>query len=116
MRRSVRPGGHLVIGDGFLSRAERATWPGYEYYRSREETLRKLTAYATLVREVTIPAEELAAVNRQTTSQIRARAEDLTRRHPELADRLTGLVESEEAECEFLERETVEAIWLLRRD
>ena len=45
VRRIVRPGGVLVIDDGFLEGDAGRTPPGYGYYRSRGETVRELTSH-----------------------------------------------------------------------
>jgi SAM-dependent methyltransferase len=116
MRRAVRGGGFLVVDDGFLDDATGARPPGYEYYRTREETLVELTSFGDeLVGERLVPRRELDRCNRRNTRLIRARAGELAMQHPEVADELAIYVRSEEEECEFLESRTRAAIWLLRR-
>lgn len=45
LRRSVHPGGYILIDDGFLAGSSKIERPGYEHYAPHAETLRKLTAY-----------------------------------------------------------------------
>jgi SAM-dependent methyltransferase len=116
MRRIVRPGGTLVIDDGFLKRDAGRTPPGYGYYRSRDETIRELTSHGDrMMHERLVPADELRECNRINTELIRARAAELADRAPELADALERYVQSEVEECAFLESRTTAAIWLLER-
>ncbi|MFQ5349901.1 MAG: class I SAM-dependent methyltransferase [Thermoanaerobaculia bacterium] len=116
MRRAVGPGGFVLVDDGFLLDEEPATEPGYEYYRSRADTVAELTSHGeVLVHEALVPQAELEAYNRRNNRFIRARARGLSTEHPELAEELALFVRSEQEECEFLESRTRAAIWLLRR-
>jgi SAM-dependent methyltransferase len=116
MRRIVRRGGYLVIDDGFLNEATRSNRPGYEYYRSRDDTVLELTSHGDrLVRELLVPRGELEEYNQRNTDLIRSRTKEIAKRRPELAEALSLYVQSEEAECEFLEARTTPAVWLLER-
>ncbi len=116
VRRIVRPGGALVIDDGFLADDAGPRRPGYEYYRSRGETIRELRSHGDrLIQERLVPAEELKQYNRTNTESIRRRAAELAARRPDLAEALERYLQSEEEECAFLESRTTAAIWLLER-
>jgi cyclopropane fatty-acyl-phospholipid synthase-like methyltransferase len=116
LRQPVRPGGYLVIDDGFLAGTEHIHQPGYESYVSHHDTLRSLAAHGDeILREVIIPADDLREVNRRQTALIRKRAEGLSRQHPDAADSLARYVERQERECALLETEVEGAVWLLRR-
>ncbi len=116
LRRSVRPGGYLVIDDGFLAGGERIRDPGHESYVPHDETLRLLTAHGDeIMREVIVPVDDIREVNRRQTALIRKRAEGLARRYPDAADSLAQYVERQERECAVLETDVVGAVWLLRR-
>jgi len=117
VRRIVRPGGVLVIDDGFLENDAGPTPPGYGYYRSRGETVRELTSHGDrMMDERLVPADELREYNRINTELIRRRAAELAARAPELAEALERYVQSEAEECAFLESRTTAAIWLLERN
>lgn len=116
MRRIVRPGGVLVIDDGFLESDAGPTPPGYGYYRSRAETVRELTSHGDrMMDELLVPDDELREYNRINTESIRRRAAEVAAGAPELAEPLERYVRSEVEECAFLESRTTGAIWLLQR-
>jgi tRNA/tmRNA/rRNA uracil-C5-methylase (TrmA/RlmC/RlmD family) len=116
VRRTVRSGGLMVIDDGFLEGTAQAVRPGYEYYRSRDETVEELTSQGDqLVREVAVRRSELEEYNRRNNEVIRWRADEIAQRRPGLAEALERFVQSEVEECEFLESETTAAIWLLEK-
>ena len=116
LRRAVRHGGYIVVNDGFLAEGATIDGPGYGHYAGRDEIVRRLTAHGDeLLREVVIPAERMAAYNRETTEQIRRRAESLTRRRPEVREPVLAYVERQERECETLEAGFVGAAWLLEK-
>ena len=116
LRQSVRPGGYMVIDDGFLAGTKPIRQPGYESYVPHDETVRLLTAHGDeVLREVIIPVDDVRETNRRQTELIRKRAEGLARRHPDAAASLAQYVERQERECALLETEVVGAVWLLRR-
>ncbi|MBE0448716.1 MAG: methyltransferase domain-containing protein [Actinobacteria bacterium] len=117
LRPASRPRGYMVIDDGFLAHASRLDRPGYQHYRSHEETIRQLTSYGdTLVQERIIPVEQLKAYNQKNTQLIQKRANKLAQQHPEIADSFERYVRWQEAESYILETETIPAIWLLQRN
>ncbi|MEE8585961.1 MAG: class I SAM-dependent methyltransferase [Acidobacteriota bacterium] len=74
LRRLARPGGYIVIEDGFLANGV-AHLPGCEGYVGRSETLRRLTAFGDLlVQEVVCSTEETRSLNERNTALIRQRA------------------------------------------
>lgn len=116
LRRVVRHNGYIVIDDGFLATEPAIERSGYDHYTSREETHRLLTRHGDeLLEETLIPLSEVEACNRENNRCIRARAKGLAKRFPEHADRLTGYVDSQLAECEVLESSITAAVWLLER-
>ncbi len=116
LRQTVRPGGYMVLDDGYLSRKERVDYPGYEHCRDRETTLRELTAHGDrLVKEVVIPFTDLMAYNARNNEVIARRVTEVSLRHPELREQLLRYQQAEIEECLLLETETVAAILLLQR-
>jgi 2-polyprenyl-3-methyl-5-hydroxy-6-metoxy-1,4-benzoquinol methylase len=115
LRTLARPGGHLVIEDGFLADgAVRAS--GYEAHAGRDETLRRLTAFGDeVVHEVVWTAEETRSQNERNTELIRARARGLRERHPDLARPIDEYVARQERETRVLGSDVVCALWVLRR-
>lgn len=116
MRVAVRPGGYIVIDDGFLTRRDSVDRPGYGHYASHRETLRRLASRGDkLLGERIYTVEETRAINLDYIHHASRRAEGLMRRHPELAAALQGYLADQESECEFIDREITDAIWLLQR-
>lgn len=117
IRCCVRPGGWLVIGDGFLTGpASGPRLPGYGYYRPHDETIRQLTAHGdAIAREILVTSEELTKQNRDDLANLRKRVRQLAGTHPEYGELLERFLSAQEAEYDFLNSVTGEAIWLLRR-
>jgi len=116
LRRGVRPGGYILIDDGYLSRKDQIDYPGYEPYRNRETTLRELTAYGDeLLKEVEVPLSEVKAYNARNNEVIAQRVAALCERHPEWAEELRAFQQAEIEECRRIEEETAAAILLLQR-
>jgi hypothetical protein len=115
LRRQVRPGGLVLVADGFLAEGVDAL-PGYEGCASRADTLAELAAFGdALVRETVTPVAETRAANDRYTALIRNRAEKLRLLHPDLAPLLDAYVARQEHEVDQIERGFVCATWLLRR-
>lgn len=115
LRRQARPGGLVLIADGFLAEGVDAL-RGYEGCSSRADTVRQLAAFGdVLVREIVTSPAETRAENDRYTALIRGRAERLRHRHPDLAGLLDAYVERQEHEVDQIERGFVCATWVLRR-
>ena len=116
LRRSVRPGGLIVIDDGYLIDPSAAGRPGYEHYLSREDTRRFLCCHGDeILREVLVDGRDALIENRRITALIRARALELCSREPQHADLFMEYVARQETETEFLDERFQGAVWLLRR-
>lgn len=116
LRQAVRPGGYMVIDDGFLAGTAKMEQAGYAHYASRDETLRQLAAHGDrLLREIVVSPERMRAGNRRNTELIRRRADRLAHVHPDLAPLFDWYVAQQEEDSEILETETVDALWLLQR-
>lgn len=119
LRRCLRPGGHLVLCDGFLSRpmAPDARPRGYEYYEVHEETVRQLAAHGDrLVREIVVSREELGRQSRRDLASLRRQTRRLSESRPEHRRALEQFLAAQEAEYGFLDACTEESVWLLRRE
>jgi len=115
LRRLVRPGGWMVIEDGFLADGV-AQSPGWEAYADNSETLRRLTAFGDeLIQEIVSSAEETRSVNERNTALIRRRAHRLKAAHPDLAGAIEEYLATQERETEILGTQVTCAVWVLRR-
>jgi SAM-dependent methyltransferase len=116
LRGLVRQCGYMVIEGGFLTWAESIDRPGYDHYMSHERTLAGLGKHGdTLLEESIHTAEETRAFNDEYLHHIKRRAEELAHRQPEAARALRTYVAKQESECEFIDREITNAVWLLQR-
>lgn len=114
LRTLVRPGGHIVIDDGFLAEGV-AQLPKYDGYANRTETLRQLTSFGDLlVCTVECSAEETRSVNEKNTAAIRKRAHALREKHRDLAELLDEYVARQERETRTLGTDLICALWVLR--
>jgi ubiquinone/menaquinone biosynthesis C-methylase UbiE len=116
MRKAVRPGGYMLIDDGFLTRAVAVNHPGYAHLTSYDRAIEYLQAHGdSVVAERIYSVEETRAVNVDYIGHISRRAAGVVERHPEAAEALHRYISSQESECEFIDREITGAIWLLQR-
>lgn len=115
LRTLVRPGGYIVIEDGFFADGV-AGLPGCKGYADRKETRRRLTSHGDrLVTEVLCPAEETRLVNERNNALIQKRASLLRVRHPDLAEAIDEYVAGQQRETEILGADLICAVWVLQR-
>ena len=115
LRRLVRPGGYIVVEDGFLADGVPHR-PAAEGYAGHSETLRQLSACGDVVaREVICPEEQTRSVNRKNTDLIRQRASLLRASHPGSAQLIDEYVARQDRETQILGTDVLCAIWVLRR-
>ncbi len=114
MRGLVREGGLMVIDDGFLVEARGAA--EWARYRGLAETRRLMESYGdAIVAEQIVEEAEQGESDARLTALIRARAEGLSARRPELAGLLTEYVATQERASATLARTMRYAMWVLRR-
>lgn len=115
IRRFVRPGGFMLICDGYIKDGGTSGFPGFESYASRDETLRRLQSHGdALRREMIEPTDHSEAYAREI-AQIEKRAEGLAARRPELKADVMRYLENQRREYAHLETNFVSAIWMLER-
>jgi cyclopropane fatty-acyl-phospholipid synthase-like methyltransferase len=115
LRGLTRPGGLIVIDDGFLAPGvdRRGRYPAYP---GHDEMLKRLTAFGDgLLRETIFDADATRAVNMANTALIRQRAAGLKQQHPELAEAIDAYVARQEVESERLGHDLIGAMWVLER-
>ncbi len=116
LRRLVRPGGWIVLDDGFLAREGAAPGPAYARHAGHARTLARLSSSGDrLLLEIVGSAAETRAGNERNTAAIRARAQGLVERHPQAAALIEAYVERQERETELLGADFVCALWVLER-
>lgn len=115
LRRTVRPGGYILIDDGFLSGEKPVDRAGYGHYAPHAATLRQLTSHGDTVVEERLTIEETAAINSEYLDLIRKNGETLIRSKPDSREHVEGYIRSQELECEIIDRSITGAIWLLKK-
>ena len=113
--RRVKPGGLMVLDDGFLSDGV-APAGDYIEYTDHQQTLARLTVHGDRVlSEQIIDADRLAEMNSDYTWRIAARAEQIAERHPELAKPLDDYVTRQWQETDLLGKDVVCALWVIAK-
>lgn len=113
IRRCARPGGYLIIADGFRATETSATWANYADHR---HTLAQLMAHGdVLLEEVLLSPEQMTGLRPSDITQIAQRAEKLAQLHPESADLLIQFVDSIGRAAERWQTEMKAAIWVLMK-
>jgi cyclopropane fatty-acyl-phospholipid synthase-like methyltransferase len=115
LRRTLRPGGYILIDDGFLSGGEPIDRAGYGHYAPHAETLRQLTSQGDILVEERLTIEETRSINLEYMDLIRRNGEKLIRRRPDIKDQVHDYIRSQEVECEIIEHSITGAIWLLQK-
>jgi SAM-dependent methyltransferase len=116
LRQCVRPGGYILIDDGYLADSVDSTPPGYEGLLPYDGIVAALTAHGDrVVREVTQSPETWHADENRIIESIRRRAETLAVRHPQAAGPINEYVRRQEREYVTLKAIHIPATWLLQR-
>ncbi len=116
LRSCVRPGGYLVIDDGFLAPGCVVKVAGYEAYAEYEETIRRLTAHGDKLITEYLPApQDMQRIYAVETDAIRRRALQLARKHPDAAPILNQYAARQRTETELAAHAVRSAVWLLQR-
>lgn len=113
--RTIRPGGYILLDDGFIHDAQQALRFKHQYLTKAEwvQTFQENRLTICACREA---AREIdPAAYAEDLDNIRKRAEELTRQHPEKAELFRQYVASQQAEYEDLQDGLVGAVWLLRK-
>ena len=121
IRQYVKPGGYVIVSDVFVADGGSTDFAGFEQYGDHAQTTKWLTAAGDrLVREVRDSGDEDedADVDVDVDSEdelIAARADEIARRHPEVADAVRQFASSQKAENDYVSANLVDAVWVLQR-
>jgi len=114
LRRLVRPGGLIVIDDGYLV-GRPPNQPGWESYVSLEETERRLTQHGDRIEVRLDRRSSMEAFDQDSAAAIERRAENLARRRPELEEMLREFLTEQQWEVSLWNTDLMPAMWCLRR-
>ncbi len=116
LRAAVRPGGLLLVEDGHLVEGASTSLPEFSTYGDRAAAIAGLCAHGDLVvGEWLAPKEEVCAQNARDLDGLKARAEALAARRPELRSALNLWLGGQAMQARHLESTFQPAAWLLRR-
>ncbi len=115
IRQYAKPGGYMVISDGFIKDGGSSNFPGFEQYAEHADMIARLTACGdTLVNEI-IEADDCDRGEHDEDKMIAARARAIAARRPEIAAEVLNFAKTQAAEYDFIDENFTGAIWVLRR-
>jgi len=115
LRKTVRPGGYMVIDDGFLKSSQRIERKGYSHYRSYKDTRKMLTCYGDKIINEVLTEQETKDINVDYLEKIKERAEQIIQKNPTIEESVLSYIRGQEKECEILDKYITGAIWLMQR-
>jgi cyclopropane fatty-acyl-phospholipid synthase-like methyltransferase len=116
VRQYGQPGGHIVISDVFLRDGGSAVFPGFEQYRSRQETIQALTIWGdVLINEVLEEESEADDTTDDEAAAIQRRAVELAARHPEHAEQILAFAAQQGQANAHIAENLIDVVWVLRR-
>lgn len=116
LRHAVRPGGYMILDDGYLVDGHEVDQENYAGYLPHAATVEALQSFGdTIVCDVHSTKNDIAAENAENTRRIRARAEALAKRHPQDAAVILAYVARQEEESAIIENDLINATWLIQR-
>lgn len=117
IRQHVRPGGYVLVADVFLRDGGSVTFPGFEHYRSRAETVGGLTAWGDMLITELLEdeADGEAQEDEAAAVAIHRRAVELATRHPDHREQLLAFAAHQSAANVHIAENLVDAVWVLRR-
>lgn len=115
IRQYVRPGGFIIISDGYLRRADAPAFPGFETAAVREVALDGWQAQGDILVSENVELDEDEDEDDDEAKLIALRAEALAHANPAFAMKILGFAQSQADEYDFLAKEFVDAAWVFRR-
>jgi len=115
LRTQVRPGGYIVIDDGYLKKKETLSRKGYHHYRNYEKTVEELTMFNDrLLTEIPTTVVSIK-INDDFLKVIENRSIELIDQYPELEEDLNSYLDAQREECDILNSELEGMIWVLKK-
>ena len=79
LRRTIRPGGYMIIDDGYLKGNTKIQRSGYGHYVSRQEALKQLTSHGDVIVKEVSTVEESKKINEEYLAALKTKAEAIQR-------------------------------------
>ncbi|KPK30919.1 MAG: hypothetical protein AMK69_02140 [Nitrospira bacterium SG8_3] len=115
MRTQVRPGGYMVIDDGYLKKREFLSRKGYGHYRNYEKTVEELIMFNDRLLTEIPTTEASIKINDEYLKVIESRSIELIDQYPELEEDLSRYLDDQREECDILNSELEGMIWVLKK-
>lgn len=115
LRTQVRPGGYILIDDGYLREDGSLKRKGYEHYKNHEDTIKELTAFGDLLLQEINTTNVSLKINDEYMSSIEKRGKELVIQRPELEDSINAYIQLQAEECDVIHNQMEGALWLLQK-
>ena len=115
VRRFVRPGGLILVSDGYVKDGGSADFPGFGAVGSRTDMQQRLQAHGDVLKHEVVQQADCTDAYGRELAQIRARVERLAAHRPDLADALMRYLDNQAREYAYLAANINPAIWVLQR-
>ena len=115
LRTQVRPGGYMIIDDGYLKKREVLSRKGYEHYQNYEKTVQELTFFNDRLFTEISTTEVSRKINDEYLKVIENRGMKLISQYPELEKDLKNYLDLQREECDILNSELEGMIWVLKK-
>ena len=115
LRTQVKPGGYIIIDDGYLKQGVKLDRMGYEHYKSYRETITDLTFFNdNLISEIST-TKLSKEINDEYIGHIEKRIAELAVKYTDLKTDFMNYLELQKEECDVLENEIEGIIWVLEK-
>ncbi|WP_026097711.1 class I SAM-dependent methyltransferase [Baaleninema simplex] len=109
LKKTIKQSGYILIDEGFFEVENNEDYPTKERWLEifRESGVKRID-------EIVLDDCELANTNQKQQSYIVKRANELKQKHPDKSDLFESYIQSQQAECDELERDMTGVTWLLQ--
>jgi ubiquinone/menaquinone biosynthesis C-methylase UbiE len=115
LRTQARPGGYIVIDDGYLKKREFLNKKRYRHYRNYEKTVEELTIFSDRLVTKIPTTEGSIKINDEYLKVIENRTIELIDQYPELEKDLNNYLDLQRKECYILNNKIEGMIWVLKK-
>jgi ubiquinone/menaquinone biosynthesis C-methylase UbiE len=116
LRTQVRPGGYMLIDDGYLRKTNALKRKYYEHYKNHKDTIKELTAFNDLLLQEISTTDVSLKINNEYMISIKKSGKELLAQHPELEDDINTYIQLQAEECDVINNQIEGALWLLQKN
>ena len=115
LRQTIRPGGYMIIDDGYLRGNTKIHRTGYEHYVSHQEAVKQLTSHGDVIVKEISTIEESRRINEEYLAVLKAKTPIFIAKHPDLKQEVLEYIKGQENECEIIDKNLNGALWLIKK-